>query len=130
MIERRTCSNKSCGRCHRLLPDMLVPYKQYEAQLIEDVIEGVLSEDDIPIEVFPCEATIERWRKWASQLIHDAEGQIRSAAYRILDLSEEFLGSTESLLERMKERITCGWLAVTLRLMINTGGSCLVSDSS
>ena len=104
--------------------------KQYEAQLIEDVIEGVLNEDDIPIEVFPCEATIERWRKWASQLIHDAEGQIRSAAYRILDLSEEFLGSTESLLERMKERITCGWLAVTLRLMINTGGSCLVSDSS
>lgn len=111
-----------------MIPDILIPYKQYEADLIEDVIDGVITEDDLETEDYPCEATMGRWRLWAVELLKNAEGQIRAAAYRILDLSEGFLRSTESLLERIQERIPQGWLSVALRIMINTGGSSLNAD--
>ena len=130
MIERRKCTNKGCRKTHRLLPDILIPYKQYCSEVVEDVIDEAICSDDIQTEDYPCEKTMERWKKWETELVKNAEGHIRSAAYMILNLSEEFLGSTESLLKRIKERITHGWLAVTLRFMINTGGSCLVDDSS
>ncbi len=128
MIERRRCVNQGCRISHRLIPDILIPYKHYEADLIEDVIDGVITEDDLETEDYPCEATMGRWRLWAVELLKNAEGQIRAAAYRILDLSEGFLRSTESLLERIQERIPQGWLSVALRIMINTGGSSLNAD--
>lgn len=64
-----------------------------------------------------------RWRQWANWLRKNADGALRSAAYRILDLSDAFLGSRESLLEKIKERIGCGWLAVVMQAMVNSGGS-------
>lgn len=64
-----------------------------------------------------------RWKEWAKQLILNAEGQIRSAAHSVLDLSNEFLGSTESLLEGIKKFATHGWLPFVIKIMIDTGGA-------
>ncbi|MBR4515300.1 MAG: hypothetical protein IKO61_10495 [Lachnospiraceae bacterium] len=56
-IEVRKCVN--CGRNHRLIPDNQVPYKHYEGVLIEKVVDGTLSEDDmIEIENYPCDDTM------------------------------------------------------------------------
>ena len=44
IIRRFCCTNKDCNRLHNELPDFLIPYKHYEAQLIEDVIEGTVTE--------------------------------------------------------------------------------------
>ncbi len=121
LIEIRRCKN--CGKSTTLLPDDQLPYKHYEEQLIEKVIDDELTEDEqLEIDNYPCEATIARWLAWAEQLKRNAEGQLRAAAYRILDLTERFLGSTESLLISIKERIHRGWLSVVMRVMVNTGG--------
>lgn len=121
-IERRKCTNQSCGKTHRLLPDICIPYKHYDAGVIEDVIDGTLNEDALCDEIYPCDLTVKRWREWAKEFLQNAEGQIRSAAYRILDLSEEFLWSGRSLLEELRERLNYGWLAAAIRIHINTGG--------
>lgn len=120
-IEIRRCKN--CGKSTTLLPDDQLPYKHYEEQLVEKVIDDDLTEEELlEIDNYPCEATIARWVAWAEQLKKNAEGQIRSAAYRILDLTDAFLGSTESLLRQIKERIHRGWLSVAVGVMIKSGG--------
>jgi hypothetical protein len=121
LIERRQCTTASCRKTHRLLPDISVPYKHYEAGVIEDVIDGTINEDALCEETYPSESTLQRWRLWAEQFLKDAEGKLRSAAYRILDLSDEFLGTGESLLEAFKERLSYGWLSLAVRVYINTG---------
>lgn len=121
LIERRKCTNPSCHKTHRLLPDMCIPYKQYESGIIEDVIDGTLDEDALCEEESPCESTLKRWRKWAESFLKNVEGHIRSAAYRILELSDEFLSSGRPLLKELKERIGYGWLSAAIRIYINTG---------
>ena len=92
--------------------------------MIEKVIDDDFTEDEaLAYEDYPCEATMKRWRDWAEQLILNAEGQIRSAAYRVLDLSYEFLGSTESLLKGIKRFATHGWLSFVIKFMVDTGGA-------
>ncbi len=123
-IERRVC--KECGKSHRLLPDDQIPYKHYSAEVIEKVIDDdyeLTEKESLAIEDYPCEATIMRWIEWGRQLAKNAEGQIRAAAHRVLDLSNEFLGSTESLLKGIKKIVPRGWLPFVIRLMIDTGGA-------
>lgn len=122
LIERRKCTNKNCHMTHRLLPDICIPYKHYEAGIIEDVVDGTLDEEALCEEAYPCESTLGRWRAWATAFLRNAEGQIRSAAYRILDLAEEFLWSGRSLLEELKERLDYGWLSAAIRIYVNTDG--------
>lgn len=123
-IERRKCP--ACKRSYRLLPDDQIPHKHYNAEIIEKVIDTdyeLTEEEQLEVEIYPCDATIERWKKWADQLVKNAEGQIRSAGYRILDLSVRFLSSLDSLLKNIKERIPRGWLPFIVGLMINTSGA-------
>ena len=117
MIELVRCPE--CRKGHRALPDFLTPYKHYETETIEDVIDEVITEDD-PID-YPCNITMRRWRGWFERNRANVEGQIRSAAYRLLDLSTEFLKSTGSLLEELRERISPGWLCTVERVIYNSG---------
>lgn len=120
-IERRKCTNKSCGKCHRVLADIWVPNKHYEASLIEDVIGGRVTEDDLETEDYPCAQTMARWHAWAAELVNDAEGYLRSEAHRVLDLSDRFLGSHISLLKGVKKKNPRGWLQILVRVMCNAG---------
>lgn len=122
LIERRKCTNPSCRKTHRLLPDISIPYKHYDAGVIEDVIDGTIDEDALCEEENPSESTMMRWRKWAEAIRGELEGHIRSAAYRILELSDKFLGSRVSLLGELKERIGYGWLSAAMRICINGAG--------
>lgn len=123
LIERRKCTNESCRKTHRLLPDCTIPYKHYEAGVIEDVIDETLDEDALCEEEYPSESTLKRWRKWAEKLLPNMEGHIRSAAYRILDMTDEFLADGMSLLGELKERLNYGWLDSAMRIYINSGGT-------
>ena len=58
-----------CPRCHRLhneLPNILVPHKHYGAEVIENVVDEVVTPDDEDTEDYPCAATMERWKEWIS----------------------------------------------------------------
>lgn len=51
-----------CGEIHRKLPDDILPYKQYEAEIIRGVIEGLITCETYGFEDYPCEMTMIRWR--------------------------------------------------------------------
>lgn len=104
----------------------MVAYKQYAAEAIEDVLDGVISEEDGLDK--PCENTMKHWRWWFEKIKKHAEGQIRSAGYRFMDLGMEFLKSTDSLLEELRILISPGWLGAVVKNVYNTGGTLLVPD--
>lgn len=120
IINRLKCER--CGKLHNELPDCLVPYKHYDAQLIEDVVDGTVSEEDPAAEDYPCEGTMKHWRWWASRNGANINGQIRSMVHHLMDLDNGFLRSTDSLLKELKERICPGWLSIVTRFIYNSGG--------
>lgn len=121
-INRLKCTNKECGKLHNELPDCLIPYKHYDAGLIEDVVDEVVTEDDTETENYPCADTMNHWKLWTRLNEKNIEGQMKSTAYRFLDLGSEFLRSTDSLLKELRERISPGWLSVVNRFIYNSGG--------
>ncbi len=52
-----------CGGVHRELPDNVYPYKQYDSDIIDGVIEGYITLDTIGYDNYPCELTMARWRR-------------------------------------------------------------------
>lgn len=66
IIRRMKCYN--CGSLHREIPDFIIPFKQYEAEVIIGVLEGFITPDTLGFEDYPCEMTMIRWRN--SQKLH------------------------------------------------------------
>lgn len=65
-MERVYC--KSCRKVHRVLTDDIIPYKQYEREVIEGVVEGLIDSDTLGFENYPSEKQMDRWRD--SQKFH------------------------------------------------------------
>lgn len=59
-LKRYRCT--TCGRIHRALPDNVLPYKQYDAEIIRGVLEGLITSETLGYEDYPCERTMERWK--------------------------------------------------------------------
>lgn len=59
-IDRVRCVK--CNKVHRLVPIELIPYKQYESEVIFGVREGLITSDTLGYEDYPCEETMKRWR--------------------------------------------------------------------
>ena len=62
-IKLRRFKCRSCGSVHREIPDYILPYKQYETELIRGVLEGFITANTIGYEDYPCEKTMLRWQK-------------------------------------------------------------------
>lgn len=50
-----------CRKLHRELPSYIFPYKRYEAELIQGVLEGLITSDTMGYEDYPCSATMRSW---------------------------------------------------------------------
>lgn len=100
----------------------MVPYKHYGADIIEDVVDGVRTADDLETEDYPCEATMKHWKWWIKKNETNVSGQMKSMLQHLLDLDIGFLKSGDSLLEGLRERISPGWLSVVVRFIYNCGG--------
>lgn len=59
-IKRFKCS--ICGSVRRKLPNYILPYKQYESEIIMGVLEGFITCETLGYEDFPCEMTMLRWK--------------------------------------------------------------------
>ena len=59
-IRRFRC--QKCGAVHRELPNFIFPYKQYDAEIIIGVLEGLITCETLGFEDYPCEMTMFRWR--------------------------------------------------------------------
>ena len=114
IIRRLRCGK--CGRLHHELPDIVVPYKRYDA----DTIEEVLSEKETNPS-FPCEtSTAVRLRVWFLLLRSYFEGTIRALSFlyrQDMALQEEL--ATLACLEPAD--LENGWLKRLVRVIVNSG---------
>lgn len=118
-IRRLEC--KPCGKLHRELPDCLVPYKQYAAEVISGVLDGFVTPDDEDSANYPCVATMHRWQLWLTANQQRIDGYLKSIGYRLLGFGEELLKSSMPLLENLRSS-TLEWLETILRFLYNSGG--------
>jgi transposase len=65
-LRRLRC--QQCRALHRELPDFIFPYKQYEAEIIIGVVEGLITCETLGFEDYPCETTMIRWRLFPPRL--------------------------------------------------------------
>lgn len=123
MIPRMTCTNKDCDcqTIHSAIPDNLLPNKHYDAGLIEDVVEGVVTSADPETEDYPCEDTMKNWKSWIALNEANIDGLLRSLGHRLLDLSLAFLSDCSSLLKKIRERISPGWIPAVNAMIYNAG---------
>ena len=127
--EKKTFSLRRmrCVRCKRLhieLPDILVPNKHYAAELIENVVDGVSTPDDLSTENYPCERTMQRWKDWILENRQQIDGYLKSIGSRVSASGSELLKSGDSLLQKLRSD-GAGWLATVNRAIYNTGGRLL-----
>ena len=62
-VELRRFKCCKCGSVHREIPNYILPYKQYETELIQGVLEGLITANTIGYEDYPCEKTMIMWQK-------------------------------------------------------------------
>lgn len=67
-----------------MLPDFMVPYKQYPEETIAGVLDEVVLSTDSDSEDFPSESTMKRWKQWFIRNMANMDGHIRSVAHRML----------------------------------------------
>lgn len=66
-VRRLQCP--ACGKLHRELPNDILPYKQYETEVIKGVLEDLITSETLGYEDYPCEVTMIRWKTQKIQLL-------------------------------------------------------------
>ena len=120
MIRRFRCQN--CHSYHNELPDCLVPYKHYEAEVIAGVLDEVILPEDLDSEDYLSFNTMLRWLQWFRENLQRIEGYLRTVGYQILNLGEELLFTSDLLLNKIRNRYQ-NWLELILRFIYNSGGA-------
>lgn len=114
VIRRMRC--EKCGRIHHELPDMLVPYKRYEAASIERVVAVPGSTDTAADE-----STLRRWHTWFVAWSRYAVRCLSSISIRfnlpVKDRSNPLQTSLQSLGRFVGD--ATGWLARVVRPIAN-----------
>jgi len=109
-----------CERCHKThheLPDVLIPYKRYGVESIEQVVDNQTV--DVPAD----DSTLWRWYKWFKEWGIYAIGCLISIAKRFsLDLPvEDMSGPPRTVLQKFghHQTETGGWLSKVVRPIVN-----------
>lgn len=118
-IRRFRCT--ACESYHNELPDVLLPYKHYEAEVISGVIDGIVTPHDQDSEDYPSISTMLYWLRWFQLNLSSMEGYLRNAGYSILGLGKDLLFSDQSLLEAVRKKYF-NWLEKAIRIIYNSGG--------
>ena len=114
LIRRLRCGD--CGRVHHELPDIVVPYKRYDSETIEEILSPKDNSPSFPGET----STASRLRLWFLLLRGYFEGTLRALSFlyrRDRDLLEKLSGMIP-LDPAMMEN---GWLKRLVRVIVNSG---------
>jgi Domain of unknown function (DUF6431) len=113
MIRRMQC--KECERIHHELPDIIVPYKRYEAASIEQVV----TEPNPAVAVD--ESTLRRLRNWFKIWSAYAVGCLSALANRYNLPVKASSKPLQSSLQRIGQFVgnADGWLARSVRSIAN-----------
>ena len=116
IIRRLKC--EICQKIHHELPDILVPYKRYETTCIEVVITNKAT-----CFVAVDESTINRWRKWFSDLGgYFLDSMIALQKQLDYKAHEHLTRPHGTVLEGIIHVLNQseGWLAQVVRILVNT----------
>ena len=107
---------KNCNRIHHELPDILVPYRRYEAESIERTVE-----DPTAAGIAADESTLRRWRQWFVIWALYAAGCLESISHRFEKIVESSSTLPRTTLQRIGRFVgdAPGWLARTVRPIVN-----------
>lgn len=115
-IRRLRC--KACRKIHHELPDLLVPYKRYEASAVENVVS------DPPVAPLAAadDSTLSRWRNWCWDLATYWLGCLIALARRFRwDPVPATSASARSAHQRLGRVVGTGpgWLLRVVRAVVN-----------
>ena len=85
------------------------------------MIDGVVTQDDLECEDYPCFDTMRLWLAWFTQNLQRIEGLLRKALYEVSGNIQELQRPSESLLEKLR-KTTSNWLEQAIRTIYNSGG--------
>jgi len=104
-----------CGKIHRELPDIIQPYKHYES----DVIQSVIDDNEDAKKCSADDSTIRRWKSEFDEAKPILEQMLASVYARV---TEEIvpLEKTTLILEEIKSKYT-RWFPFVTRMLINSG---------
>ena len=113
LLRRLLC--QVCEKLHRELPDIIQPYKHYETDVIQAVIED--SED-----MSSCGADNATIRRWKAEFASAKPGinQKLSSVYARMTNKTVPLAATENILDRIKGSKK-RWYSFVISLLINSG---------
>ncbi|MBR1703164.1 MAG: hypothetical protein IJ716_14650 [Lachnospiraceae bacterium] len=66
-VERLRCLD--CKSYHHAIPALIFPYKHYDAEIIQGVLDGYITPETLGYEDYPCEMTMTRWR---ARILHSS----------------------------------------------------------
>jgi hypothetical protein len=115
LIRRLRCCE--CNRIHHELPDIIVPYKRYSSEAIENIISNKPEHPDAS----PCElSTVKRLKLWFCLLQKYYESILKSI--EILHHYDKEIGDVISSLVPLSNYRTfpSGWLKILVRLVVNS----------
>ena len=104
-----------CNSLHTELPDIIQPYKHYDSDTIQSVLDGNPN-------VSACAAdssTIHRWKTEFTEAEPDINQRLASVYTRMND-EKVPIAATVHILDRIKTK-TKRWLAFVMKLLINSG---------
>jgi len=114
-IRRLRCP---CGRIHHELPDLIVPYKRYEAACIEKAVSEPLKSSVIAAD----DSTIYRWRSWFREKANYWIGCLISITLRFHQVPVEVQSTpSQSAHQRIGRMVGTAvkWLARVVRPVVN-----------
>lgn len=113
-----------CSRCHHLhtqLPDVLLPYKHYCSETVQDVLDEIVDEQSPEDADGPSPMTMKEWRKWFQINVLRMEGLAKNALQGIVGSAKEIPESDGSLLKYYRDH-SDRWLSTIIRYIYNSGG--------
>ena len=107
IIRRLRCDK--CQRIHHELPDIIVPRKRYDTEVIEEVLSSQKTSA-------PCEeSTVRRWKRWFALLLKYFQKILEMMKY-LYDQNQELLDRLETILFSDPGVQAAGWLKDLVRI--------------
>jgi len=116
------CDNKACPTTyHRELPDIIIPYRRYSTESLEEAI----TKGNAEITVAADESTIRRWRMWfrmnatyivmaLTSVLVVLGNNVESSSLKIQSIQDTIKTIKRTVVRKAK------WLNETVRILVNS----------
>ena len=113
LLRRLRCTE--CKKIHTELPDIIQPYKHYNSDTIQSILDDCADASDCAAD----DSTVRRWKAEFAEAEPDINQRLASVYAQMSD-GEVPITPTVHILDRIKI-VAKRWLAFVMKLLINSG---------